>query len=321
MYVSVVIPNWNGAEYLKECIDSLLLQSIKCSVVVVDNGSTDESDKVLESYGGKIIVLKQKKNLGFAGGVNVGIRYALEHNADYVALFNNDAIADKEWAKYLIKPLEEDKKIVISTPKILKINSNIIDTIGTCYTIFGAPFTRGRNEEDSGQYDNADFVFGGSGCSSMYRASLFNEIGLFDEDFFAYLEEDDVNFRTHLAGYKVITTPKSVVHHHLGATSSRSTGFTTYSRAKNFWYLYTKNMPYPLFYKYLLLAIGWYFLMLFKHSAKGNFMPFIKGFLRSLSNTRNTLRKRKLIQKSRKCSSADIDKILFHGVPPKTIRK
>ncbi len=321
MNVSVVIPNLNGAKYLGDCIDSLLTQSVKCKIIVVDNASTDNSIQLLEAYGQKVTVLPQTRNLGFAGGVNVGIKHALEDKADYIAVFNNDAVAEKDWAKSLIDTLVTNQNCAIATSKILQLNKNLFDAVGTCYSIFGAPFSRGRNEKDNGQYDQEELVFGGSGCASMYKAELFNKIGLFDEDFFAYYEEDDVNFRAHLADYQVITAPKSVVHHRVGSTSSKIKGFTTYHRSKNFWYLYTKNMPGFLFYKYLPLASFWYLLMFIKHTRTGNFVPFVKGFGVCIMHIPKTFAKRRLIQKSRKSSVKDIDTLLFHGIPPKNIRK
>jgi GT2 family glycosyltransferase len=93
--IFVVVPNWNGEDFLGACIDSLLTQKQACSIVVVENGSVDSSDEILAGYGDKITVLKQQKNLGFAGGVNVGIEYAINNGATYVALFNNDALLMK----------------------------------------------------------------------------------------------------------------------------------------------------------------------------------------------------------------------------------
>jgi GT2 family glycosyltransferase len=321
MKLFVVVPNWNGEDFLGACIDSLLTQKQACSIVIVENGSVDASDKILASYGNKITVLKQQKNLGFAGGVNVGIKYAISNGADYVALFNNDAIADENWLKELRACIEQNDKCMISTPKTLKADKETVDAIGTSYSIFGAPFPRHRNEIDNGQFKIAEYVFGGAGGASLYKTALFRKIGLFDEDFFAYYEEDDINFRAQLAGYLVITAPKAIVYHAVGGTSGKIKGFTVYQTAKNYWYVYIKNMPGYLFWKYLPLALFWYMLMFVDRTRKGNFTYFMKGFFETVGMAKKTLIKRKVIQKSRKITIKDVDNFLYHGMPPKNLRK
>ncbi|MFZ2513776.1 MAG: glycosyltransferase family 2 protein [Candidatus Saccharimonadales bacterium] len=312
---AVIIPNWNGADLLRPCIDSLLAQSMACDVIVVENGSVDESDAILETYGEKIVVLKQEKNLGFAGGVNIGIRYAMEHGCEYIALFNNDAVAEPGWLGELVGALQRHKDAGVAASKVLLDDRQTIDAIGTCYSIFGAPFTRGHNEPDTGQYDQADYVFGAYGCGSLYRASLLADTGLFDEDYFAYLEEDDMNFRSQLRGYRVITAPRAVIYHASGSTSGRLPGFTAYQRTKNFWFLYGKNMPGWLFWKYLPLATSWFFLMFTKRLREGNIIPFLRGTATAILYAPKTIRKRRQIQRSKRVSSSYISSLLHHGLP------
>jgi GT2 family glycosyltransferase len=318
--IAVVIPNWNGQDVIARCIDSLLAQTIKPTIVVVENGSTDSSDEILASYGSKIVVLKQPKNLGFAGGVNVGIRYAIDNGLDYVALFNNDAVADTQWLEELAQTLASDESVGIATPKMLKADKKTLDAVGTEYSIYGAPFPRGRNEQDTGQYDEPSEVFGGAGGASMYRVSLLKEIGLFDEDFFAYYEEDDINFRAHLKGWRVMTAPKAVVYHDIGGTSGKIKGFTVQQTAQNFWFLYTKNMPGWLFWKYLPLASLWYFLMFVDRTRKGAFTYFIKGWFGSIRLFFKTLAKRRDIQKNRTITPKQASEFLYHAMPPKALR-
>ena len=318
--IAVVIPNWNGADVVARCVDSLLLQLHPCAIIVVENGSTDGSDELLASYGNKIIVLKQPKNLGFAGGVNVGIRYAIDNRFDYVALFNNDAVADKHWLSELVKPMLKDEKIGITTPKMLKSDKKTIDAVGTEYSIYGAPYPRGRNEVDAGQYDDPTQVFGGAGGASMYRTKMFTDVGLFDEDFFAYYEEDDINFRARLKGWQVMTAPTAVVYHDIGGTSGKIKGFTVQQTAQNFWFLYTKNMPGILFWKYMPLATLWYCLMFIDRTRKGAFMYFMKGWLSSLRMFGKTIAKRRTIQKSRIINTKEVSAFLHHGMPPRTLR-
>lgn len=315
--VSVVVPNWNGEDFLQQCIDSLIVQTQNVSIIVVENGSTDDSDKILAKYGKKITVLKQNINLGFAGGVNVGIKYALENNADYVALFNNDAIADKNWLKNMVDVIQENNDVGIVTCKFLHQGDNKLDSTGDFYTIYGLPFPRGRGQIDSGQFDKDNLVFGASGGASLYNCIMLTQIGLFDEDYFAYFEDVDISFRAQLAGWKVYYEPTALAYHHIGGTSSKINGFATYQTAKNFWFMYIKNMPGHLFWKYLILAKYWYIRMFVARIVKGGSWPFIKGWFAGLVLLPKKLGERHIIQKNRKVSIKYIDSILYHSRPPK----
>lgn len=318
--VYVVIPNWNGADYIKSCVDSLLGQSFKHTVVIVENGSVDESDAILATYGKKITVLKQKVNLGFAGGVNVGLQYALDNGADYVALFNNDAVADKNWLKYLVESASE-QGVGIVTSKFMRMDKKALDSTGDFYTTYGLPFPRGRNEQDTGQYDKQLSIFGASGGASLYSAKMLNKIGLFDEDYFAYFEDVDISFRAQLAGWQVRFAPKAIAYHHVGGTSNKISGFATHQSAKNFWFVYIKNMPGRLFYKYLIFATYWYVRMFVARLVRGGSGPFIKGYFKFLVLLPKKVKQRRQIQKNRTVSIGYIDSILHHGRPPKPPKK
>lgn len=219
--VSVVVPNWNGAHDLRDCLDSLLEQSQKAHIIVVDNGSTDNSLELLKSKYPSVEVIKLPKNRGFAGGVNPGIKKAISDKCEYVALLNNDAVAKKDWLKYLTESLDKNPKIGIATSKIISFQNNILDSTGDIYTIWGLPFPRGRGEAVSNKYDSDVEIFGASGGASLYRVEMLQQIGLFDEDFFAYYEDIDISFRAQLAGWKVAYVPQAIVYHQISATSRK----------------------------------------------------------------------------------------------------
>lgn len=316
MNIFVVVPNWNGADFLQQCIDSLLAQSQKCNVIVVENGSVDESDNILAGYGKKITVLKQPKNLGFAGGVNVGIEHAIKNNADYVALFNNDATAHKDWLKNLVKTAAATKAGIV-TCKFLHSAGGKLDSTGDFYTTYGLPYPRGRNQKDTGQYDKDVEIFGASGGASLYSAKMLKKVGLFDNNYFAYFEDVDISFRAQLAGWKVFYEPKAEAYHHIGGTSSKISGFATYQTAKNFWFVYTKNMPGYLYFKYLPFAVYWYCRMFAARLIKGGFVPFAKGWLAGILLFPKKIIERNEIQSGRKVSVKYIDNLLTHHRPPK----
>ncbi len=315
--VAVVIPNWDGADLLRQCIDSILAQTYKnTSIVVVENGSRDNSLEILKSYGKKVIILPQTHNLGFAGGVNVGINYALRQDIEYIALFNNDAIADKNWVKNLVAILDQDKKVGIVTSKILIDGTGKIDSTGDWYTTTGMPFPRGRGEADKHQYDKLTLVFGASGGASLYRSELFRDIGIFDEDFFAYYEDVDVSFRAQLRGWIVKYEPSAVVYHKLSATSSKHGFFSIHQSAKNFWLLFIKNVPSPLLFKYLPQATYRYLRMFAARLIKGGFFAFFQGFIQALALMPKKIPERRRIQQSRTASIEYLDNITYKGKPP-----
>lgn len=159
----VVIPNWNGADFIMDCLGSLEKQSQKHAVVVVDNGSVDSSVALIEENYPDITLLKQSKNLGFAGGVNAGITYAINAGAKYIALFNNDAVADSNWLKHLAESADADPSVGIVTGKLLKSDRSTFDSTGEFYSVWGVPFPRDRNKTDKGQRDKAEYVFAATG--------------------------------------------------------------------------------------------------------------------------------------------------------------
>jgi GT2 family glycosyltransferase len=209
--VIVVIPNWNGAKDLSTSIDSVLAQSYKgFDLIVVDNGSADDSKDVIESYkkrDSRVRSIYREKNYGFTGGVNPGMEIALQEGVDFVAPFNNDAKADKDWLKHLIHFLKEHLDYGIATCTLLHAHGKTIDSTADLYTIWGIPFPRGRDEPSSSRYNLETDIFGASGGASMYRVAMLKQIGIFDQDFFAYYEDIDLSFRAQLAGWKVAFVP------------------------------------------------------------------------------------------------------------------
>lgn len=314
--VAVVIPNLNGQEYIAEAVDSLLAQSFRADVIVVENASTDASLDILHSYGEKIILLVNKINLGFAGGVNTGIDYALNHEYDAIALFNNDAIANTEWLSHLVTTLEDYEDTGIVTGRIQLGDGHLLDSTGEFYTSWGLPYPRGR-EQPADTYTKDEYIFGASGGASLYRAALFRKIGMFDDTFFAYYEDTDISFRAQLAGWKIRYTPNAIVNHRQGATSKKMVrGFTVYQTFKNLPMLFTKNVPARLL---LPIGIRFYFayvLIFGKAIASGKGMPALKGILEAIILIPHTLRSRRTIQRTKTVSSSYISSIIVHDLPP-----
>lgn len=316
MKVCVIIPTWDGKDRLAACLDSLAGQSLKADIVVVDNGSTDGTDEFLARRYPSVTVLANHRNLGFAGGVNTGLRWAQNIGYEYSALLNNDARASSDWLKKLVAFLDDHKQAGIVTSKILDGDDQRLDSTGDFYTTWGLPFPRGREELNSSHYDKDSWVFAASGGASLYRMAMLDRIGLFDEDFFAYYEDMDLSFRAQLAGWKVGYEPGAIVTHHIGATSKALKGFGTYQTLKNLSQIYFKNMPGRLFWRYLPRYLLAYNLILFSAIMRGEVWPAIKGRIVFGLLLPKKLWQRRGIQKSRRVSVAYIDSILIHDLPP-----
>ena len=243
--VSVVIVNWNGKALLGECLDSLRVQTCQdLEIVLVDNGSQDGSSEfVREQYPGvKLISLKE--NRGFAGGNNAGISVA---EGKYIALLNNDTKADPEWIAQLIAVAETTPSAGMWASKILSYDDpGIIDNTGLLIYRDGLARGRGRLETDKGQYDAQGEVLLPSGCAALYRKSVLDEIGLFDEDFFAYADDVDLGLRIRLAGWGCVYVPTAKVYHKYSSSSSAYSPLKAFLVERNRIWVLLKYYPVEL---------------------------------------------------------------------------
>lgn len=311
---AIVIPNLNGADSIGACLDSLIGQAVK--IIVVENGSIDNSLEIIKTGHPGVQLIVNKVNRGFAGGVNQGIKQAIEEDFKYVALFNNDAIADKAWLSSLETYMDKHPEVGIATCKFLSSDGKHIDSTGDLYTNWGLPYPRGRKEKTSDLYDKDSFVFAASGGASIYRISMLKEVGLFDEDFFAYYEDVDISFRAQLAGWKVAYVPGAVAYHQIGATSGKMKGFTTYQTMKNLPLLFYKNVPAKYFKvvgSRLSLAL---LLFLLRAISRGQGWFAFKGLLRGLLLMPGKRKERALIQAGRKVDEEYVWNIITHDLPP-----
>lgn len=318
--VAVVVLNYKGIDDTRACIASLSQQSYEnFTIVAVENGSGDDSadefKKLEASYGKKLQTLYNDKNLGFDGGVNTGIRWALEHGFEYVALFNNDATADKDWLATLVAAANKHNS-GITTGLFLREDGATIDSTGDWYTTWGLPFPRNRGDEAS-KAPEGGFIFGATAGATLYSVPMLRSIGIFDEDFFAYYEDVDISFRAQLAGWKVYYEPSARAYHKLSQTSKRmKSGFTVYHTFKNLPLVYIKNVPTSL-----LLPIGFrfytaYWLMVGKATIRDRNLAALKGAGMSFIIGCKDLATRHRIQKNKKVSGEYIKSILWNDLPP-----
>jgi GT2 family glycosyltransferase len=241
--VSAVVVNWNGLDCVDACLASLLRQTWPAlEIIVVDNGSRDGSRELLRSrYGSRVTVIESRVNLGFAGGNNLGIRAA---KGAYVALLNNDAVADPDWISALVRAAAADPAVGMCACKILVLGrSGLIDSAGLLMSADGIGRGRGRLEPDGEAYARAEDALVPSGCAALYRRAMLDEIGLFDEDFFAYCEDSDLGLRGRLAGWRCRYVPDAVVHHAYSRSTAPYSTFKAFHVERNRCFVVLKCFP------------------------------------------------------------------------------
>jgi len=249
--VFIIILNWNGLRDTLECLKSVFkLDYENFEVVVVDNGSVDNSVKIIEIDYPKVKLIRNEENLGFAGGNNVGIKHALDQGAEYVWLLNNDTIVEADALTNMLKETERDPKIGIAGSKIYYYSSsNKIWFAGaTIDWSRGISDHIGMDETDIGQYDYVKEMARVTGCSMLVKKDVCDRVGIFDEDFFLYVEEVDWCVRARKAGFKCIFVPSSVVHHKASASVLKIGIWNkvfSYYNTRNFLYMIKKSFNFP----------------------------------------------------------------------------
>jgi GT2 family glycosyltransferase len=238
--VSVIVPNYNGAAYLHECLDSLRAQTYEpLELIVVDDASTDGSgDQVATSYPDTKLI-RLGRNGGFARTANQGIGAS---TGEIVALLNNDAVAEPTWVEELAAALHRHPTAGSAASKILlRDPPGVLNSAGDLFYRNGIPDNRGAWEADRGQYDQEVEVFGASGAALAYRRTMLADVGLFDERFFMYCEDVDLAFRAQLAGHRCVYTPRAVVRHRLSASAGGP--LASYYCGRNFVWLAARDLP------------------------------------------------------------------------------
>jgi GT2 family glycosyltransferase/glycosyltransferase involved in cell wall biosynthesis len=220
--ISVVIVNLNGRALLADCLDALEAQDYpqdRVETVLVDNGSTDDSVSFVRQAYPRVRVVEAGRNLGFAGGNNLGARVA---TGDYLALINNDAQADPRWLGAMLKALEEQSEIACAASKILDQDGETVDFVGPAMNLYGRAFHIDEGMPVApGYYDKPRELLAPCGGAMMIRRDVFREVGGFDEDYVAYFEDLDLGWRLWLYGYKVLFVPDAVVYHKQHQTGAR----------------------------------------------------------------------------------------------------
>ncbi|WP_405267469.1 glycosyltransferase family 2 protein [Methanobrevibacter sp.] len=291
MKVSVVTPNYNGERFLKTFLESLDNDSDHIGeVIIVDNGSSDASLDYLKSntFNFPLVLIENKENLGFSPAVNQGI---LKAKNDLIFSINNDTEIKEGSIKALIDLISSGDDIFSVQAKMLQYdNKELIDDVGDEYNLLGWTKKTGENHHSS-EYVTVKDIFSSCAGAAMYKKSVLEEIGLFDDNFFAYMEDVDLAVRSRIHGYINLLCPDAIVYHIGSATSgSRYNEFKVRLAARNNVWVVYKNFPIPLkIVNFIFLLFGFLIKYLF-FVKKGFGSTYLAGIREGLS-TRNKIEK------------------------------
>ena len=279
MKATIVIPNINGKGWLRDSIESIYAQTEQdFDLIVVDNGSTDESLAQARSYCTRpnFTLIENGRNTGFSYAVNQGIARA---QSKYVVLFNNDAFAEPTWLAELLRTAEADPRIfAVSSLMLRYYEPELADDAGDYVTLLGFACKRGDGLRAS-RYTKPCRIFSACGGAALYRKSILDEIGVFDELFFAYYEDVDLSWRANNAGYKNVLCPAAKCYHICGASTGavRYNAFKSQQSGRNSILLPLKNEPLlMLVLNFIPLALG-YLLKCYKFHKQGFGEAWDKG--------------------------------------------
>ncbi len=308
---SVIIPNWNGKNLLAECLVSLDEQVFtNFEIIVVDNGSIDGSIEYIEQNFPNVKLVKLNKNFGFAKAINGGVKKAL---GEYVVLLNNDTKVDKLWLKELVKMADDHPEVASVGSKILNFfNPKIIDGVGILINEVGQAKSLGWQEEDLGQYEKVQYVFGVTGGAGLFKKDIFIKVGMFDEHYFMYSEEVDWAFRAQFLGYKSIYCPKAIVFHKHKSTAKKLPQHLEYWQFKNMTQTIIKDFPTQLLLKkwrWLKILLVHFNTILYQIK-NGFFWPPVLTEIWLIFNLPRLLKARFEIQSTKKVSNDYIESFL-----------
>ena len=303
--MSVVIVTWNGRRYLDACLRAVeAQQGVSAEIILVDNASTDGTAEFVGAQFPNVRVVRLSENRGFAGGNNAGAR---EARGEYVAFLNNDTVADSGWLRALRAGIELTSGFALTTSRIVFMHDpSVIDSAGDGLLRWGGAFKRHHGEPAELASSVAE-VFGVCGGACLMPKAVFDELGGFDDDFFASHEDVDLSYRARLRGYRCRYVSDASVRHHGSATLGTISAFAVFHGQRNLEWMYLKNTPASLLVRtlpgHLLydIAAAAYF------ARRGLLGTFLKAKAAALAGLPAILRKRGLIQRARTVGVAAIE--------------
>jgi GT2 family glycosyltransferase len=302
--VSIIIVNWNGRHHLEHCLPALEAQTLQPDeIIVVDNNSSDNSvDFLTINYPG-IKVIKLSENRGFAGGNIAGYEIA---RGDYIVLLNNDTKAQPDWLGTLVSCANSLPKVGIVASLMTHWEGDFIDTAGDGCSVTGRGFKWLMNQPVTSSLTSG-YVFSACAGAALYKHTMLEDIGFFDKTFFMNAEDSDLAFRAQLKGWKVFFCAESVVRHRVSGSQGTYSSNAVYLSSRNSFWLYLKNMPRTLIFKYAASYFAHFLLYLCFFTYKGKLGAYLKGYADALEELPRILEERKQIQSSRRVRVRDLE--------------
>jgi len=321
----VIVVNWNGAPYLEACLESVAKQTYpQIELLVVDNGSTDGSPDTIRRWSAQpnVRIFLLDANTGFTGGNNLAFRHA---RGEWLALLNNDAVAEPDWLARLVARGNPAARIGMLGGKILLTGTpGVIDKAGHLIWPDGQNRGRGTGEADRGQYDQEEEILWPDGCAALYHRELITQTGGFDDAFFAYGDDADLGLRARLLGWRAWYVPQAVVHHHHSASAGAFSPNKILLVERNRLLLALKNFPpgllvqnpYWTLRRYLWLAWG----AVSRTGTSGRFVRehsrfrllavLVRAYAEAFRLMPHVLRERRRIQRNRRLTAPEVAALL-----------
>jgi len=279
--VSVIVLNYNGENYLKNCFESLGSQTYEnYEVIMVDNASEDDSIEYVKGNFPWVKVIRNEKNLGFAAGNNWGIR---EARGDIIALLNNDTIADSEWLEESVRTFEQSENIGITQGKIYSYDepSKHVSYSYKFFPSYKMPWVTVSNVKNESSAKEVDVV---SGAAMVFKREILDKIGFLDEGYFFYFEDLDFCLRAKKAGYGIVYNPRAVILHKGNGTPDRRRTELVF---RSMFYFIVKHLPLwqiiPFIFFFIFILVPYHVI----RSRGENTLPRIKGFMSALKHLRD----------------------------------
>ena len=287
--VAVVVLNWDGLELTRACVSSLLAQTHACEIHVVDNGSANAEAASLRSEFGNLVRLHElPQNAGFTGGCNTALEVVLaEARCEFIALLNNDAVAEANWVEELVREMQSDQRIgIVASRMRLFDEPDLLDNAGVWLLGNGDVAPRGRLQR-AADWERADDLVAACGGAVLLRCAMLRQIGVFRTDFFANFEDADLSLRAFVAGWRIRYAPRAEVRHRLNATIGRVRDMAFNVRSvRNATWVFLVNLPWPVL---VLNLPGWVLsnvaivLLMPLCGRPGVAWAFVRGRLRGLA--------------------------------------
>jgi GT2 family glycosyltransferase len=295
---SVIIVTWNGKHFLEACLSALAAQEgVTFETIVVDNGSEDGTADFVRERFPSVRVVALAKNLGFAGGNNVGAAAA---RGRYVAFLNNDTVPQSGWLRALRAGVDEHASFALTTSRIVYMHDpTTIDSAGDGVLRWGGAFKRHHGAQ-AHVADESTEVFAVCGAACLMSRTVFEELGGFDEDFFASHEDVDLSYRAQLRGYRCRYVADAVVRHHGSATMGKVSEFAVFHGQRNLEWMYFKNAPASVLLRSLPGHVIYNAAAALHFARLGLFGTFVRAKIAALSGARQITRKRASVQRTRR---------------------